>query len=109
MDVLTGIFSGENRRQGTGKVRDLEFGLPAAPVILGVITAIGGGLTRDVLAGRTTLLMRPEFSRQFRPPFGGTVGSPTVEPISHNSNTDLVIPLAGFAENPEHQSSTPPE
>jgi uncharacterized membrane protein YeiH len=46
--------------QATAKVWDLEFGLPAAPVILGVITAIGGGLTRDVLAGRTTLLMRPE-------------------------------------------------
>ena len=46
--------------QATGKVWDLEFGLPAVPVILGVITAIGGGLTRDVLAGRPTLLMRPE-------------------------------------------------
>jgi uncharacterized membrane protein YeiH len=43
-----------------GKVWDLGFGLPAAPVILGVLTAIGGGLIRDVLAGRTTLLMRPE-------------------------------------------------
>ncbi len=42
------------------KVWDLGFGLPAAPVILGVLTAIGGGLLRDVLAGRTTLLMRPE-------------------------------------------------
>jgi uncharacterized membrane protein YeiH len=34
--------------------------LPAAPVILGVITAIGGGLLRDVLAGRPTLLMSRE-------------------------------------------------
>ncbi len=42
------------------KVWDLEFGLPVAPVLLGVLTAIGGGLIRDVLAGRTTLLMRPE-------------------------------------------------
>lgn len=46
--------------QGAGKVWDLGFGLPAAPVILGIVTAIGGGLIRDVLAGRTTLLMRPE-------------------------------------------------
>ncbi len=38
----------------------LGFGLPAAPVILGMITAIGGGLMRDVLAGRPTLLMSRE-------------------------------------------------
>jgi uncharacterized membrane protein YeiH len=42
------------------KVWKLGFGLPAAPVILGVITAIGGGLVRDVLAGRPTLLMSRE-------------------------------------------------
>lgn len=46
--------------QGAGKVWDLGFGLPAAPVILGLVTAIGGGLIRDVLADRQTLLMRPE-------------------------------------------------
>lgn len=45
---------------GAAKVWDLGFGLPVAPVILGIITAIGGGLIRDVLAGRPTLLMRPE-------------------------------------------------
>ena len=46
--------------QATGKVWDLGFGLPAAPVLLGVVTAIGGGLIRDVLAGRKTLLMTRE-------------------------------------------------
>jgi len=46
--------------QATGKVWDLGFAVPAGPVIMGVITAIGGGLIRDVLAGRTNLLMRPE-------------------------------------------------
>jgi uncharacterized membrane protein YeiH len=46
--------------QATAKVWRLEFGVPAAPVILGVITAIGGGLMRDVLAGRPTLLMSHE-------------------------------------------------
>lgn len=39
------------------KVWDLGFGLPLAPVVLGIVTAIGGGLIRDVLAGRPTLLM----------------------------------------------------
>lgn len=43
--------------QASGKVWDLQFGLPVAPVILGVLTAIGGGLIRDVLAGHQTLLM----------------------------------------------------
>jgi len=46
--------------QAVAKVWDLGFGVPAAPVILGVVTAIGGGLIRDMLAGRTTLLMRTE-------------------------------------------------
>ena len=42
----------------TVKVWDLKFGLPLAPVLLGVVTAIGGGLIRDVLAGRRNLLMQ---------------------------------------------------
>jgi len=42
------------------KVWGLGFGWPLAPIILGVITAIGGGLIRDVLAGRQTLLMSRE-------------------------------------------------
>jgi uncharacterized membrane protein YeiH len=46
--------------QAEAKVWDLDFAVPAGPVMLGVITAIGGGLIRDILAGRTTLLMRPE-------------------------------------------------
>jgi uncharacterized membrane protein YeiH len=46
--------------QATGKVWDLGFALPVGPVILGVVTAIGGGLIRDVLAGRQTLLMSRE-------------------------------------------------
>ena len=46
--------------QAAGKVWGLGFGLPVAPAMLGVITAIGGGLIRDVLAGRQTLLMSRE-------------------------------------------------
>lgn len=46
--------------QSTGKAWALGFGLPVAPIILGVITAIGGGIIRDLLAGRTTLVMRHE-------------------------------------------------
>lgn len=43
--------------QAANKVWDLGFGIPAAPVLLGVVTAIGGGLIRDVLSGHPTLLM----------------------------------------------------
>jgi len=46
--------------QGAAKVVDLHFAQPLGPVILGLITAIGGGLTRDVLAGNTNLLMKKE-------------------------------------------------
>ena len=46
--------------QGVDKAWNLGFGLPVAPVILGVITAIGGGLLRDILAGRKTLFMSHE-------------------------------------------------
>jgi uncharacterized membrane protein YeiH len=46
--------------QGADKAWSMGYGLPIAPVILGVITAIGGGLIRDVLAGRKTLIMSHE-------------------------------------------------
>ncbi len=46
--------------QATHKVWNLHFGLPLGPVILGVVTAIGGGLIRDALAGRQNLLMDRE-------------------------------------------------
>jgi len=46
--------------QAAEKVMALKFGLPLGPILLGVITAIGGGLVRDVLAGNPTLLMRGE-------------------------------------------------
>ena len=43
----------------TEKVLGLGFG-PVVAVIMGVLTSIGGGLVRDVLAGRPTLLMSRE-------------------------------------------------
>lgn len=46
--------------QAANKVWTLQFGLPLAPILLGIITAIGGGLIRDVLAGRQNLLMTRE-------------------------------------------------
>jgi uncharacterized membrane protein YeiH len=46
--------------QGAMKTYELDFGWPLAPVILGIITAIGGGILRDVIAGRKNLLMSTE-------------------------------------------------
>jgi uncharacterized membrane protein YeiH len=46
--------------EAVDKVWGLGFALPVGPVALGIITAIGGGLLRDVLAGRQTLLMSRE-------------------------------------------------
>jgi uncharacterized membrane protein YeiH len=46
--------------QAVGKVWDLNFAPPLGPIMLGVTTAIGGGLIRDVLADRPTLLMSRE-------------------------------------------------
>ena len=46
--------------QTVDKSWGMDFGRPLAPIILGIVTAIGGGLLRDVLAGRPTLLMTRE-------------------------------------------------
>lgn len=46
--------------QAMDKVWELNFAMPVGPILLGVITAIGGGVTRDLLAGRKTLIMTRE-------------------------------------------------
>jgi len=46
--------------QAAQKVQALDFAMPLGPILLGVPTAIGGGLMRDMLAGNTTLLMGKE-------------------------------------------------
>ncbi len=46
--------------QAGHKVDKLAFAMPLGPILLGIITAIGGGLLRDMLAGNQTLLMKKE-------------------------------------------------
>lgn len=46
--------------QGTRKAWSLGFGLPLGPIMLGIITAVGGGVIRDVLIQRPTLLLSKE-------------------------------------------------
>lgn len=44
-----------------GTIKALAWGVPAVPAILmGVVTGCVGGIIRDVLAGRPSILMRPE-------------------------------------------------
>ncbi len=44
-----------------GSAKALEYGVPAVPaVLMGIITGTAGGMIRDVLAGRPSILMRPE-------------------------------------------------
>ena len=44
-----------------GTAKALAFGLPPVPaMVMGVITGCVGGIIRDVLAGRPSILMRPE-------------------------------------------------
>lgn len=44
-----------------GSAKALEYGLPPTPAMLmGVITGCVGGIIRDVIAGRPSILMRPE-------------------------------------------------
>ncbi|MBK0400188.1 trimeric intracellular cation channel family protein [Limibaculum sp. M0105] len=46
--------------QAVTKVWALDIGRPLAPIVLGVVTAVGGGILRDMLAGRPSLLMTRE-------------------------------------------------
>jgi uncharacterized membrane protein YeiH len=46
--------------QATYKAWSLNFGLPVAPIWMGVITAIGGGVIRDTLLQKKSLLLSKE-------------------------------------------------
>lgn len=60
MLYLDGLGAALFAIQAMDKVITLNFGVPLAPIFLGVITAIGGGIMRDVMAGVPTLLMNSE-------------------------------------------------
>jgi len=60
MLYLDGLGAALFAIQTVDKCWGMDFGRPLAPIILGIVTAIGGGLLRDVLAGRQTLLMTRE-------------------------------------------------
>jgi len=57
IDGLGAALFGMN---GALKSWEADFAWPLGPIILGVITAIGGGIIRDVIVGRKTLIMSTE-------------------------------------------------
>lgn len=57
MHYVDGLGAALFAIEATHRVWSRGIGLPLAPIILGVVTGIGGGLIRDVLAGRENLLM----------------------------------------------------
>ena len=57
---IDGVASALFAIQATAMAWDLGFGLPVAPVIMGVVTAIGGGLIRDALVQHENLLISRE-------------------------------------------------
>ena len=57
-----------------GTVKALEYGLPSvAAVFLGVTTAVGGGVLRDVIARETPALVRPDSELYAVPAVAGAV------------------------------------
>lgn len=60
MIYLDGLGAALFGMNGALKTWELDFAWPLGPVILGVITAIGGGIMRDVMVGRKTLIMSTE-------------------------------------------------
>ena len=60
MIYLDGLGAALFGMNGALKTWELDFAWPLGPVILGVITAIGGGIIRDVMVGRKTLIMSTE-------------------------------------------------
>lgn len=60
MLYLDGLGAALFAIQAANKVQSQAFALPAGPVLLGIVTAIGGGVIRDVLANRTSLIMTRE-------------------------------------------------
>ena len=58
-----------------GTVKAVEHGLgPVAAAVLGVTTAVGGGVLRDVIARETPALVRPDSELYALPAFVGALG-----------------------------------
>jgi len=80
-----------------GTVKALQFGLsPLAATALGVITAVGGGVLRDVLARETPALVRPDSELYAVPAVGGAVAVAAVWELGAYSTAVGLLAAAGI-------------
>lgn len=79
--------------QGTEKAWSFGFGLPVAPVILGTMTAVGGGIIRDLLLQRPSLILSREL---YAIPIalGGTMHALTLAYVPGFSDVSAVVSSA---------------
>ena len=74
----------------TGTVKSLDYGLgPVAAAALGVTTAVGGGLLRDVIARETPALVRPDSELYAVPAIAGALA------VAVAWELDLYVPAVG--------------
>ena len=75
----------------TGALKALDYGLePVAAALMGMVTAIGGGMARDVLAGRVPEVFRGEL---YATP--ALAGAAVVVGLHQLEQPTLIIALAG--------------
>jgi len=80
-----------------GTAKALQYGVPPIPsVLMGVITGTVGGMLRDVLAGRPSILMRPELYVTAAALSASVTVAGTLAGIT-NWWTWIAAALAGFA------------
>ncbi|MCL1066701.1 TRIC cation channel family protein [Shewanella olleyana] len=79
--------------QGTEKAWSFGFGLPIAPIILGTMTAVGGGIIRDLLLQRPSLILSREL---YAIPIalGGTVHAMTLAYAPEYKGVSAVVASA---------------
>jgi uncharacterized membrane protein YeiH len=75
----------------TGALKALDYGLGVVPAaLMGMVTGIGGGMLRDLLAGRVPLVFRGEL---YATP--ALAGAALVVAGAHTDLPTLVVALAG--------------
>lgn len=79
--------------QGTEKAWELGFGLSLGPIIMGIVTAIGGGLVRDILLQRPTLFLNKDLYA-IPVTLGCTLHATTLALVPQLSNLSAILAVA---------------
>lgn len=83
----------------TGTLKAMAFGLaPLQSALLGVLTAVGGGVMRDVVARETPVLIRADSTLYAVPAFCGAVAiAVSIRTDVYRPGVDLAVVLVVFA------------